>query len=112
MSQEQLEQIELKLEECNEAIKVYDALQRLANNKDFKLLVHHNYFVTTASDCVLLKAQPGAQSEEVQTSLDKQIIGIGSFRQYLSKVSAQGRTAMKAIEDCNEAREEILAEEL
>ena len=112
MSQAQLERIELDIEEAGKAVELLNALDRLHNNKDFNLLIDENYFVTAASNAVLMKSQPSAQTTEFQAALDKEIIGIGTFRQYLSRVHAQGITASKTIEDCAETREEILAEDL
>lgn len=111
MSQEQLEQIELDMEDAQEAVDLLDALTRLTKNKDFNLLIDENYFITAASNCVLMKSKPSAQAPDFQAALDKEIIGIGIFRQYLSKVYNQGQVALKSIQDCSEAREEILAED-
>jgi len=110
-TEQQLASIEITLEQAQAAVAARKALQTLTKNPEFKELVLEGYFEKEASRVVLLRADPSMQDELNQKDLDNQIVAIGYLRQYLSGIMIKGRTAEKAIQDCNETREEILAED-
>lgn len=109
--QDQIEQIDIKIEEAKKAIDKADALDRLVKNKDFQLIVDHGYFVEEASNLVLLLATPNFAGETEQTRLNKHINAIGCLRQYFSSIMQLGTQSLKAVRDHEEMKQEILTEE-
>lgn len=107
---EQLETIELSIKQANDAIEKMEALLRLTENKDFKLLVTEGYFEKEASRLVLLRADSNMQDEAGQSLINKSIDGVGFLRQYFSTIMHFGRMAEKAKVDHEDAREGILRE--
>ena len=105
-----LEKIELSIEQANVHIGKQAALQSLFSNKEFIEVFLKGYFETEPSRLVLLKADPAMQSAENQASIIQAIDAIGHFRQYINTIMQLGNMARKAVNDDQEAREEILAE--
>lgn len=87
----------------NVDIKKLDALNRLAKNKDFKLIIDDGYFKDEAVRAVMLKADPTQESPECQEHLDKLITSIGYLRQYFRTITAQGVAALNRIEEAEQA---------
>jgi hypothetical protein len=84
---------------------------RLSENKDFKKVIHDDYFVNYAARLVLLKSDPSTmESERQQKDVDNSIIAVGYFRQYLSSLIQLGRRAEMEILEAEHTKEEILAE--
>lgn len=109
MNQEQ--QVELSIKQAEDIKSLGAALNRLSNNRDFKRIIHNEYFKEEASRLVLLLADPQCQDEAAQKEIHKQINAIGSFRGFLAKVQQQGAMADEAIREGNEVLEEIRAEQ-
>lgn len=107
-----IEEIDLSIEQAKELIELGKALDRLLVGPDFKLVVLDGYFKDEASRVVLMKAEPNMQNPAAQADLDRQIIAIGEFRQYLSNIRWRANQAKMAITDGEAVREEILAEEI
>jgi len=112
MSEQDLEQIELSLEHAKLSIDNMKALNTLSHDKNFVKLITEGYFRDEASRLVLLKADNSMQKEEHQATIEKSIIAVGYFRQYLSTIYQLGNMAEKAMADDEITREEIQAEEL
>lgn len=108
----QQEEIEISIKQAKEVVALRDALRRLHNNRDFKKVIKEGYFVDDASRLVLLKADPEMEDADSQSSIERAITGIGQLGQYLSKTEALGNMAERAINDNQEALEEIATEEL
>jgi hypothetical protein len=109
MNSTELESIDVTIEQAEQAVALAESLQRLGENKDFKKLIHENYFKEEPVRLVLLKAVPQMAGDNEQKSIDIAITGIGAFRQYLSTVYMLGNQAQKALQDSLEERENILA---
>lgn len=107
-----LQQIEVTLEQAQETLKRRDAVERLRNNKDWKLIVEDGYFSEEAVRLVLLKADHNMQSDELQKDIMKQIDGIGSFREFIRTIYQLGQLAQNTITADEQTREELLAEQL
>jgi hypothetical protein len=112
MSDNSLEEIELSIEEAKKMVTKANSLKSLLSNKNYKALVDEGYFKEEAIRLVLLKSDPNMESETNQKAIIQAIDGIGSFRQYLHTVLQYGAMAEKEISAAQEAREELLAEEL
>lgn len=111
MSTNQIKEIEDSIKGARKLVELGDALERLKSNKDFKLLVSEGYFEKEAIRLVHAKSNPGLQSPEMQTSILTQINAIGNLNMYFQTVAHQAALARKSIEQDEEARDEILAEE-
>jgi hypothetical protein len=109
-NEKDLEVIEITIEQAKGAVEMSDALNKLKTNKAFVKVVSSGYFETEATRLVLLKADPGMQSVEDQAQIVKAIDAIGSLRQYFITLGQLGSMAQKSISDCEESREELLAE--
>ncbi len=107
----QIEQVEISLEHARKAIEKMEALDRLYHSKDFQNVVIDGYFKDEASRLVLLRGDVNI-NEETENHCDKMINGIGCLRAYFQMVNHFGQQAEKAIEDDQQTREELLAEQL
>lgn len=106
----EIEQIEMSIQQAKEAKDMMEAVMRLSDNKDFKKVIHDDYFEKYAARLVLLKSDPSMQDERQQRDVDNSIIAVGYFRQYLSSLIQLGRQAEREILDAEQAKEEIMAE--
>ena len=111
MSTNQIKEIEDNIKGARRLVDLGDALERLKANKDFKTLVMEGYFEKEAIRLVHAKSNPGLQSPEMQTSILTQINAIGNLNMYFQTVAQQAGLARKSIEQDEQARDEILAEE-
>lgn len=102
---------ELTIEQAKESIAMSDALNRLAENKDFNLVIDEGYFVKEASRLVLLKASPAMMDAESQKLIDNQIIAIGHLRQYFTFLYMKAVQSEKAIIDSEANINELLTSE-
>lgn len=112
MSNQDLETIELSIKHAKKAVDLMKSVERLSKNRDFKAVFLDGLFEQEAIRLVMLKGDPNMQGEDDQKEILKQMDGIGSVRQYLSAVMQMGRMAEKAIQEDEETREAILAEDI
>lgn len=112
MSNDTIQAIEENIKRARKLVEVGDALERLKNNRDFKKVMIEGYFEQEAIRLVHLKSDPNVQSPEMQKSIMSQIDAIGAISQYFSTVMHKSSIASKAIASDEEARDELLEEEL
>lgn len=112
MQQSQLEQIELTLENANLMIKRKKMLTKLIATKEWKELIDEGYLKDEAVRLVYLKADTSMAEEAQQAHILRAIDSIGVLRGYIYKVFTDGRQAEGALEDHENTREALLAEEL
>ena len=110
MSNDAIQEIELSIKEAQKMVDLGSAVQRLANNRDFKKVVMEMYFEKEAVRLVHLKANPAMQDKDRQDAIVKEMDAIGSFYQFLRTLEIQADMARRAVEDGETLREEILAE--
>jgi hypothetical protein len=111
MTENTLDQIEIELEEAKKKVKDMEAMDRLKQNKDFKDIFMEGYFKDAASHLVLLKALPEMQEEQHQVSIVKRMDAIGHLREHIRGIYQMGRAAKNSLNEMEETRVEILAEE-
>jgi hypothetical protein len=111
-AQQELEQIEISIEQAREKIALAEAVTRLRNNADFKLVFVETYLKRNALWLVEAKANPEKQDELNQTFIEKQLNAIGQLSQYLQYVAAEGFAASAQIDADEREREVILREAL
>lgn len=112
MSNATIQAIEDNIRQARKIAEVGEALERLRNNRDFKKVMLEGYFEQEAIRLVHLKSDQNVQSPDMQKSIIAQIDAIGAVSQYFSTVMHKASIARKAIASDEEARDEILEEEL
>lgn len=108
MENEYLEAIEKSIQQSKVCIEAGNALKRLKDNRDFKLIVLNGYFENEAIRLVHLKSDPNMQKESSQEDIIKQIDAIGAFGNYMTTVLFRADMSLKSLASDEEAKEEIL----
>lgn len=94
-----IEDIQIQLEDARELILEADALQRLFDNPDFKLVIKEGYFKDEPARLVEMKATPAMSNEATQVAIMKQLDGIGALQQYFNARFMTADMARDAIRD-------------
>ena len=110
--EQQMQQVEVTIEECEEQIAQAEALERLHKNADFRKLILEDYFEKNAIRTVMMKSAGGHEGEKEQKNLDNVLMGISQLGAYFHKIFAFGEGAVRAMDDHKNTREELLAEDL
>lgn len=101
-----MQEISIEMDHALAVIKEGDALKRLHENADFKLIVTEGYFKEHAAELVGIKAAPQMGSPEKQAQLLKEIDGVGCLQQYFSRIYAMAHNAEMTIESGRQAMSE------
>ena len=109
---QELEMIEISLENAKAKVAMADALERLHQNKDFKLVFLDHFLGAEVARTVKLMAAPGFQSPEDQAHLNKFLIAVGQVDQFMMTTFRMGDMALQGIADDEAAIEEILEGEV
>ena len=112
MSTEQIEALEITIEQAKRMVDLMKAVQNLRKNADFIKVIENGYFKEEASRLVLFKADPAMVAQVNQDYISKCIDAIGFLSQYLDAKLQMGTQAERDIVGAQEAREEILQEDL
>lgn len=107
-----MQEIEIDIEYARKTIELGEIVKRLELNDDFRTLVIEGYFRDDAARVVMLKADPEFQTDERQCKLDKDILGIAVFGEYLRTKKLLGTMAQEAIKADELTREELIQEGL
>ena len=110
VTEQQLGQLEITIEEAKQSIEKAEALHRIAKNPDFKLLISDGYFVKEASRLVLSKAMPDASNPAIQQDYDNSITAIGYLKRYFAQIIGMANMAEKSLRESEQTREDILNE--
>ena len=111
MNSTELQQLELNIKQAQKMADLGDALERLRNNRDFKKVIEEGYFKDEAVRLVHLMSDSNMQSPEIQTSIHKQMIAVGVFRDYLETLNTRADMARRSVAADEATRDEILADE-
>ena len=106
----EVHQVEISIEQARSSIALGDALDRLGNNADFKLVFLDNYLREEPIRLTRLKAAPAMRGEEQQKAIIKSIDGIGEIIQHLGMVEAQAEMARNALEADEATLQELYSE--
>lgn len=107
-----LQRVEVDIEVAKEQLALFEAFNRLKDNKDFELLIAENYLVQEAQRACGAKAEIGMiMNEPAMVMLDNIITGVGALRQYFQKIQIEGRSAAEGIAEDIATRDEILLEQ-
>ncbi len=94
--------IERDRAEYQKDVDLLEALARLNQNRDFKLVISEGYFELEAGRIAIAKSEPAMQRPEIQARMERDIDAIGSLYQYLRTIGEMGAQAKAAIEDADE----------
>lgn len=113
----QLESIELTIGEAKAKIERADQLARLEKNKDFKALILDYLLEKNAVTQVRLLASPalkapGEQGAMAKAGIQARIDMIGELANFFRWTHMEAESARGALEDHEETRQELLAEQL
>lgn len=112
MSNPEIKEIELSIEQAREFKRTAEALDRLSKNKDFQHVIQQVYFKDEATRLVEVMAAPQLQEEKYQVAIRRSMEGIGQLQQFFNKVMHQGEMAKESIEEGQRELDEIAKEEL
>jgi hypothetical protein len=108
---EDLQRITVTIEQCEEQVGLWEALQRLKNNDDFNLVITENLLKDEAIRAVKAEADENL-TPEGKKGMKYVRICIGQLETYFRKVRIFGEAAERALAEDKITREEILKEEL
>jgi hypothetical protein len=111
MYETELQQLDLSIKHAQKTVDLGDALARLRNNRDFKKVVEEGYFNQEAIRLVHLMSDANMQTPEIQSSIYKQMVAVGVFRDYLETLETRAGMARRSVEADEATRDEILADE-
>jgi hypothetical protein len=100
-------EIEVTIEKARAVIERNNALDRLFDNPDFVDVIRNGYLHEEAVRLVHLKAAPQMQKPEHQTDVLRAIDSIGGLLGYFQKIGHASRMAEQAIEQGEQALQEI-----
>jgi hypothetical protein len=105
-----MQEIEIDIEDARKTIELGEIVKRLEATDDFRTLVLEGYFRDDAARVVMLKSDPEFQTDERQYKLDRDILGISVFGEYLRTKKMLGTMAQEAMESHEQTREELIQE--
>ena len=109
-NQTELETIELTIEDAKDKINLMEALDRLYEHPDFKLIVTEGLMEKEAIRLVRATAFPGNRNAESQELLAARIGMIGELQMYFTQLRNEGMSAARALDDHYRTRDDIMAE--
>lgn len=110
MSQSDIREVEVTIEQARKQIKLGEALQRLMNNQDFKDIVLEQYLREEAVRLVHLKADADMQDPRRQQNMDMGIAGIGLFRVFCDRIQSDGEAAEEALQEHLQTLDDVQSE--
>lgn len=110
MSQQDILEIEMNIEQAKKMVSTRDALDRLFKNRDFLEIIKDGYLRDNAIRLVHLKASPATQSPERQADILKEIDAIGGLLNYFRAIDIQANSAEAAIASDEDTLEELRRE--
>ena len=94
---------------CKDLIKVADAMERLLNHADFKLVFMEEYLKKEPARMTMLLAEQSwnmdADKKPIyREDINEKLIGIARFHEYIRKVFAMGDQAQNQLNSLAEAK--------
>lgn len=105
-----LEEVEIQIKMAKDMIALRDAYVKLSENKHFKDVIENGYFKEEAARLVMAKS--ATLTAEQQEKIDGMIMGVGALANYFDMIMRRGHEMDQALNDHEQTREEILAEEV
>lgn len=82
-------------------IKLSEALERLENNPDFKLVIIDGYLNSKALDSVSLLARPEIKKRGERADIMEDLVAISNFQYYLWMIKELGGVAKQNLTEVN-----------
>ena len=108
--QTELETIELTIEDAKQHVERHNALERLYDHPDFKLLISSGLFETEAIRLVRATGFPANRNQASQELLAHRINMISELQMYFQQIVNEGTSANAALNDHYLTKEEIIKE--
>ena len=105
-----LEQVEIQIDMAHKLRKMRDNCVKLTASEAWKDIIDTGYFKEEAARLVMAKSS-NLTPEQMQL-IDNMQYGIGALANYIESVMRRGAEMDQAINEHEETREEILAEEI
>jgi hypothetical protein len=102
-------QIEVTIEELEQAINKRNMLQMLEGNEAFKEVILEGYLEKNAIRLVHLKGASSMQTKEQQDGIDKQIMAVSMLGEHFRSVYAMANIAEKRLEQYTKELAEVEA---
>ena len=109
-TEEELNQLDANIAEAKHFIDIKKSVERLFKNRDFKKVILEFYFKEEAARLVMAKSSN--LNEEQKKLIDCMIYGIGALSNFFDSVHQRGIQAEQALQDDEDAKTEILQEDL
>ncbi len=106
-----VQDIEANILESKQFVEMGEALTRLEDNRDFKLLIAKGYFKDEAVRLVSCLSDPAFQTKDRQASLVVEMSAISGLNSYFRAVKHKAMVADAAIRSGREEIVAILAEQ-
>ena len=105
-----LEQVEIQIDMANKLRKMRDTCVKLTASAPWKDVIDTGYFKEEAARLVMAKS--ASLSADQQKIIDNMQYGIGALANFIESVMRRGAEMDQALNEHEETREEILAEEI
>lgn len=102
----QIQELEVSIENLQEAVDFAAKVRRLSQNKDFQEVVEQGYFINEASRMLLLRDDPSLPQDK-KINLEADMYGPGAFKRFLFVIIQQGMMAESQIAEFKETMDEI-----
>ena len=105
-----LEQVEIQIDMANKLRKLRDNCVKLTASEPWKDVIDTGYFKEEAARLVMAKS--ASLTPEQMQIIDNMQYGIGALANFIESVMRRGAEMDQALNEHEETREEILAEEV
>ena len=105
-----LEQVEIQIDMANKLRKMRDTCVKLTASEPWKDVIDTGYFKEEAARLVMAKSS-NLSSEQMEL-IDRMQYGVGALANFIESVMRRGAEMDQALNEHEETREEILAEEI
>lgn len=112
MSEQQIHEIEINIEQAKSFVGMGESLEKLFRNRDFKKIVMDGYFKDEAIRLVHLKGDPSMQKPELQEAILRDIDAISALHSYFQALQQRADHARYAIEEGEKEIEELRSEDI
>ena len=105
-----LEQVEIQIDMAQKLRKMRDTCVKLTESEPFKDVITEGYFKEEAARLVMAKSS-NLNADQMKL-IDNMQYGIGALANYIESVMRRGAEMDQALNEHEETRDEILAEEI
>jgi hypothetical protein len=109
-TEEELNQLDASMAEAKHFIEIKKSVEKLFRNREFKKVILEYYFKEEAARLVMAKSSN--LNEEQKKLIDCMIYGIGALSNFFDSVHQRGIQAEQALREDEDAKTEILQEDL